>query len=113
MKIKDLATMAGNCRHMELVNTKDRQGNIVRQHLVLNGVAIFPLDGMQAITPETLLTIADVEEEIRDKYHVHQINMNDMFAARGDDLTETDLPAQNGQGESGNQVRQADRRAHG
>ena len=92
MKIKDLATMVGNCRKIVLINTKDSQGNIVRQHVELNGRAIFPLDGMQPITPETLLTIADVEEEIRDKYTVTQINMNQLIANAVDDMHPEDKP---------------------
>ena len=96
MKIKDLAAMAGNCRHMDLINTRDSAGHIVRQHLMLSGKAIFPLDGMQPITPETLLTIADVEEEIRDKYAVWQGNINKLLADMVDDYRETDRPAKMG-----------------
>ena len=96
MKIKELAAMVGNCQNIVLINTKDSQGSIVRQHVELNGRVIFPLDGMQPITPETLLTIADVEEEIRDKHTVTQINMNGMLAAMVDDLKESDLPAKMG-----------------
>lgn len=96
MKIKDLAAMVGNCRNIVLINTKDSQGNIVRQHVELNGRAIFPMDGMQPITPETLLTIADVEEEIRDKYTVTQINMNQLIANAVDDLHPEDKPAKMG-----------------
>lgn len=88
--------MVGNCRNIVLINTKDSQGNIVRQHVELNGRAIFPLDGMQPITPETLLTIADVEEEIRDKYTVAQINMNQLIANAVDDLHPEDKPAKMG-----------------
>lgn len=72
VKIKDLATMAGNCRHMELVNTKDSQGNIVRQHLVLNGVAIFPLDGVIHIAtfaPHGLWADYDYADEMRKVWH--------------------------------------------
>jgi hypothetical protein len=62
MKIKDLIAMAGNCRHMDLLNTRVG-GEIVRQHLSLNGTAIFPLDGLQTISEETLLALADVGED--------------------------------------------------
>lgn len=96
MKIKDLAAMVGNCRNIVLINTKDAQGNIIRQHVELNGRAIFPLDGMQAITPETLLTIADVEEEIRDKYTVTQIGMNELIASAVDDMKPEDKTAKMG-----------------
>lgn len=85
MRIKDLAAMAGNCRSMRLINTRDSQGNIVRQHLDLNGSALFPLDGMQAITPGTLLTIADVEEETREGYEVTQCDMSEFIANYADD----------------------------
>lgn len=96
MKIKDLAAMVGNCRNIVLINTKNSSGDIVRQHVELNGRAIFPLDGMQPITPETLLTIADVEEEIRDKYTVTQINMNQLIANAVDDMHPEDKPAKMG-----------------
>lgn len=96
MKIKDLAAMAGNCRHMDLINTRDSAGHIVRQHLMLGGRAVFPLDGMQPITPETLLTIADVEEENREKYEVCQIDMTRLLADMVDDYRETDRPAKMG-----------------
>ena len=61
MKIKDLIAMAGNCRNMDLLNTRVG-GEIIRQHLSLNGTAIFPLDGLQTISEETLLALADVGE---------------------------------------------------
>lgn len=96
MKIKDLAAMVGNCRNIVLINTKNSSGDIVRQHVELNGRAIFPLDGMQAITPETLLTIADVEEEIRDKYMVTQISMNELIASAVDDMKPDDKTAKMG-----------------
>lgn len=91
MRIKDLAAMAGNCRDMRLINTRGLNGNIVRQHLDLSGKAIYPLDGMQAITPETLLTIADVEEEIREKYTVNQTDMNEFMAIYTDDQRDGDV----------------------
>lgn len=90
MKIKDLATMAGSCRIMRLINTKDPDGNIVRQHLDLGGKAFYPLDGMQPITPETLMTIADVDKEIRDKYTVDQVPMSSWIANYTDDLRPDD-----------------------
>ena len=96
MKIKDLAAMVGNCRNIVLINTKNSSGDIVRQHVELNGRAIFPLDGMQAITPETLLTIADVEEEIRDRYTVTQIGMNELIASAVDDMKPDDKTAKTG-----------------
>ena len=91
MKIKDLATMAGSCRNMRLINTEDMDGNIVRQHLDLGGKAFYPLDGMQPITPETLMTIADVDKEIRDKYTVDQVPMSSFFANYTDDLRPDDI----------------------
>lgn len=91
MKIKELAQMAGNCRKMRLINTKDAAKNIIRQHLDLNGRALFPLDGMQPITPETLMTIADVEEEIRDKYEISQADMTEYLAMYTDDQREGDV----------------------
>lgn len=96
MKIKDLAAMVANCRQIDLINTKDLHGNIIRQHLSLGGRAVFPLDGMQAITPETLLTIADVEEECRERYNVFQLEMNLLQARMVDDLQSDDIPAKMG-----------------
>lgn len=91
MRIKEIAAMAGNCRKMRLINTRDHNDNIVRQHLELNGRAIYPLDGMQAITPETLLTIADVEEEVRDKYTVDRVELNEFMATYTDDQRDGDV----------------------
>ena len=91
MKIKDLATMAGNCRQMRLINTKDPDGNIIRQHLDLGGKAVYPLDGMQPITPETLMTIADVDKDVRDKYTVDQVQMTSWLANYTDDLRPDDV----------------------
>ena len=87
MRIKDVAAMVKACRRMVLVNTR-ADGKIVRQHLVLGGKAMYPLDGMQAITPETLLTIADVEECEREKYTVDQADMNPHFFAMAEDAVE-------------------------
>lgn len=90
MKIKDLATMAGNCKKMRMINTK-AEGSIVRQHLDLNGVAVYPLDGMQTITPETLLTIADVDNDIRDHYTVDQVEMTSWLSNFTDDQRPDDV----------------------
>ena len=54
MKIKDIAALANACRTMSLVNERSLDGEILRQHLSLNGLALYPLDGMQPITPETI-----------------------------------------------------------
>lgn len=91
MRIKEIAAMAGNCREMRLINTRDHNDDIVRQHLDLNGRAIYPLDGMQAITKETLLTIADVEEEAREKYTVDQVDLNEFMAIYTDDQRDGDV----------------------
>ena len=87
MRIKDVAAMVKACKRMVLVNTRV-DGKIVRQHLLLGGMAMYPLDGMQAITPETLLTIADVEECEREKYQVDQVDMNPHFFAMAEDDVE-------------------------
>lgn len=79
--------MVKACKRMVLVNTR-ADGKIVRQHLLLGGTAMYPLDGMQAITPETLLTIADVEECEREKYTVDQADMNPHFFAMAEDAVE-------------------------
>lgn len=97
MKIKDLAAMVRSCRNIDLINTRDSQGAIVRQHVLLNGRAIFPLDGMQPITPETLLTIADAEEDKRDLYGVRQVDMSSYMARMVDDYQEDDLTAKMGE----------------
>lgn len=91
MRIKEIAAMAGNCREMRLINTRDHNGNIVRQHLDLNGRAIYPLDGMQAITKETLLTIADVEGGSRDQYTVDQVDLDEFMAMYTDDQRDGDV----------------------
>ena len=91
MKIKDLATMAGNCKKMRLINTKGVDGEIIRQHLDMNGVAVYPLDGMQPITPETLLTIADVDNDIRDSYTVDQVEMTSWLSNFTDDQRPDDV----------------------
>ena len=95
MKIKDLATMAGNCRKMTLFNTRVG-GEIVRQHLSLNGTAIFPLDGMQPISEETLLTIADVNTEAREHFEVTQCNLGGRVLEMVEDQKPDDVMAKLG-----------------
>ena len=94
MKIKELATLAKACRRMKLINTCTLDGKtILRQHLDLGGAAVFPLDGLQAITPETLLTIADVNEEAREKYMVETVQMTDTLEKLTADSQQDDIPA--------------------
>lgn len=95
MKIKDLATMAGNCRKMTLFNTRVG-GEIVRQHLSLNGTAIFPLDGMKPIDEETLLTIADVNTEAREHFEVAQCNLGGRMLEMVEDQKPDDVMAKLG-----------------
>lgn len=95
MKIKELAAMAGNCRKMTLFNTRVG-GEIVRQHLSLNGTAIFPLDGMQPISEETLLTIADVNTEAREHFEVTQCNLGGRVFEMVEDQKPDDVMAKLG-----------------
>lgn len=70
MKIKDLAALAKIYRTLTLINERDLRGNVVRQYLDGGGYVLFPLDGLPVITPETLLILADIPEEDRDKWKV-------------------------------------------
>lgn len=94
MKIKDIAALANACRTMSLVNERSLDGEILRQYLSLNGLALYPLDGMQPITPETLLTIADVEAGNREKYTVNEVEMNNRLLKITSDAEPGDEPAQ-------------------
>lgn len=95
MKIKDLIAMAGNCRHMDLLNARV-EGEIVRQHLSLNGTAIFPLDGLQTISEETLLALADVGEGERERFKVRQCDLNGLALEMTEDQKPEDVMAKLG-----------------
>lgn len=72
MKVKDLNTLAKIYRTLTLINERTPSGSIVRQYLNGGGYVLFPLDGLPVITPETLLVLADIPEEDRDKWEVFE-----------------------------------------
>lgn len=72
MKIKDLAALAGRFHSMDLLNTVAEDGTTVRQHLCLGGSVLLPLDGLQTITLDTLMVLADIPEKERADYKARQ-----------------------------------------
>lgn len=77
LKVKDLNTLAKIYRTLTLINERTPSGSIARQYLDGGGYALFPLDGLPVITPETLLVLADIPEEEREKWKVFETDRTD------------------------------------
>lgn len=77
MRIKALAAAAKEDEMIMLLDEVDKDGEIVRQFVMLPGRAVFPLDGMPMLDKETLLAVMDVPADKRDQYEVMRTVMNE------------------------------------
>lgn len=76
MKIKELFNKAKGSKSVRIVDTADENGEITRQHIVIDD-AVYPLDGIPRVNEETVLAILDVPADMREEWHVFKgINKN-------------------------------------
>lgn len=68
MKIKNIASICKKSKNITIFERHDRQE--IMQYIG-DGFAAYPAAGLPELEEETLLTIFDVPEKDRDKYHIH------------------------------------------
>lgn len=92
MKMKAMGDMAKKYRSLCLLDTLNKTGKVVRQHVMIGG-AVFPLDGMSEIDEKTLLTILEVPPEEHENWDVKREQLDDFMRELVSDNTPQDEEA--------------------
>ena len=91
MKIKQLCRCAqDDDNKLYLLDEADKEGQVVRQYVNLNGRAMFPLDGMPILNEETLLAVMDVPQAKRGDWCVTRSTMSERLQMMAADAKATD-----------------------
>lgn len=93
MKLSKLGALIKDQKGAEVLDTVDVNGQIVRQHIMLNG-AMYPLDGYPQLDKDILLTILDVPKEKRNDYWYKEERHSDCTMQWAEDNPrQSDTPA--------------------
>lgn len=96
MKLKTLLKCAKEDKSMTLLDEVDEEGMIARQYVMLNGRAVFPLDGMPLMNEAQLMTMMDIPLDEQGGWNTVRAQMDAKLKLMMLDFRSSDIAARIG-----------------